>query len=160
MVPDCPARKAHPSGSQLDDDDRREEGGRFQIRLAYVAGWPGTPNIDVWTQIIQDVQPKFVMTTGTSGGIGKEFEVGDVVVSPIVRFDCIKKFKKEPLHAAHYSSSKANTKNFAKAKALFKFNSGQPPPDNKRPPKIVTVSPNDLALSVVTTDFFGFDNEQ
>jgi hypothetical protein len=31
------------------------------------------------------------------------------------------------------------------------------PTDNTRPPKIVLVAPADLASSVVTTDFFGFD---
>ena len=46
------------------------------------------PNADVWQQIITEVQPKLVITTGTAGGIGKQCEVGDVVVSPIVRFDC------------------------------------------------------------------------
>src|SRR5581483_11142975 len=29
---------------------------------------------------------ELVLTTGTGGGIGKEWEVGDVIVSPIVRF--------------------------------------------------------------------------
>ena len=57
---------------------------------------PQLPNIDVWAQIISEVQPKLVITTGTAGGIGKQFEVGDVVVSPIVRFDCTSKFKSEP----------------------------------------------------------------
>ena len=57
---------------------------------------PQLPNIDVWAQIISEVQPKLVITTGTAGGIGTQFEVGDVVVSPIVRFDCTAKFKKEP----------------------------------------------------------------
>ena len=36
----------------------------------------------------QEVHPKLVITTGTAGGIGKQCEVGDVVVSQIVRFDC------------------------------------------------------------------------
>ena len=45
------------------------------------------PNEQLWTQIIGEVQPKLVLTTGTSGGIGKDFEVGDVVVSPVVRFE-------------------------------------------------------------------------
>ena len=58
---------------------------------------PQLPNIDVWAQIIEEVQPKLVITTGTAGGIGKQFEVGDVVVSPIVRFDCTSKFKSEAL---------------------------------------------------------------
>src|SRR5208337_42003 len=34
------------------------------------------PNEDVWKQIITEVQPKLVITTGTAGGIGKQCEVG------------------------------------------------------------------------------------
>ena len=123
---------------------------------------PQLPNIDVWRQIIQEVRPKLVITTGTSGGIGKQFEVGDVVVSPIVRFDCIKKFKNfkyknKPIAKAHYSSVAANAKFFATAKTLFKTNADQLPKDNARLPKIVKVGPKGLSSSVVTTDFFGFD---
>jgi hypothetical protein len=123
---------------------------------------PQLPNIDVWSQIISEVQPKLVITTGTAGGIGKDFEVGDVIVSPIVRFDCTAKFKNKKVNGeligtAHYSSIAPSTKNFTKAKTLFKANSGQLPKDNTRPPKIVTVAPSALTSSVVTTDFFGFD---
>jgi nucleoside phosphorylase len=118
---------------------------------------PKLPNIDVWSQIISEVQPKIVITTGTAGGIGKQFEVGDVVVSPIVRFDCISKFKSEPFHVAHYSSVAPKTKYLATAKTLFKANSGQLPKENTRPPNIVRVAPTALTSSVMTTDFFGFD---
>jgi purine-nucleoside phosphorylase len=118
---------------------------------------PQLPNIDVWTQIIEEVQPKLVITTGTAGGIGKEFEVGDVIVSPIVRFDCTSKFKSKPFHADHYSSVAPKTKHFATAKKLFKANAAQLPKENTRPPKIVRVATDELASSVVTTDFFGFD---
>jgi hypothetical protein len=116
---------------------------------------PKLPNRDVWRQIITEVQPKLVITTGTAGGIGKQFEVGDVVVSPIVRFDCKKKFKREPFHDAHFRSGAPNSKYFARAKALFKANAGQLPPENTRPPKIVRS--RGLPSSVLTTDFFGFD---
>jgi nucleoside phosphorylase len=123
---------------------------------------PQLPNIDVWSQIISEVKPKLVITTGTAGGIGKNFEVGDVVVSPIVRFDCTAKFKNKkvdgkPIATAHYSSSAVKTTHFASAKKLFKANADQLPKDNTRPPKILRVSPTKLASSVVTTDFFGFD---
>src|SRR5713226_5551383 len=118
---------------------------------------PQLPNEDVWRQIVAEVQPKLVITTGTAGGIGKHFEVGDVVVSPIVRFDCLSKFKSEPFRQAHYVSGAAKTAYFASARALLKPNAAQLPKDNTRLPQIVRVSARALASSVVTTDFFGFD---
>jgi uridine phosphorylase len=118
---------------------------------------PQLPNIDVWRQIILEVKPKLVITTGTAGGIGKQFEVGDVVVSPVVRFDCTAKFKKQPFAQAHFSSVAAKSTKFAQAKKLFKANSARLPPANTRQPKIVKVAPGDLKSSVLTTDFFGFD---
>lgn len=113
------------------------------------------PNADFWKQIIADVQPKLVITTGTAGGIGKQCEVGDVVVSPIVRFDCKKWLKGEQFHDASYTDSDPSTKYFSKAKSLFKANSGQLPKDNTRPPTITLSS--GLPSAVLTTDFFGFD---
>jgi nucleoside phosphorylase len=115
------------------------------------------PNALMWRQIIEEVQPKLVLTTGTAGGIGKQFEVGDVIVSTIVRFDSQKWLKVAPFGSANYSSQAAQTKFFAKAKTLFKANAGQLPSDNTRPPNIVAVPASDLKSSVVTTDFFGFD---
>jgi hypothetical protein len=113
------------------------------------------PNEDVWQQIIAEVNPTLVITTGTAGGIGTQCEVGDVVVSRIVRFDCQNWLKKEPFSAAIYRDGIAPTKYFTNAKALFKANSGQLPPDNTRPPKIVIATRDEQA--VLTTDFFGFD---
>src|SRR5205823_4313829 len=82
-------------------------------------------------------------------------QVGDVIVSPIVRFDGIKWLKSAPFHDTVYKDVAPKTKHFAKAKTLFKANAGQLPKDNTRPPNIVIS--HDPATSVVTTDFFGFD---
>ena len=90
------------------------------------------PNYDVWKQIIEEVQPKLVITTGTAGGIGAQREVGDVIVSPIVRFDGTHWLKTASFHAAHYKDGKPNSHLFAAAKKLFKANAAQLPPDNKR----------------------------
>jgi hypothetical protein len=113
------------------------------------------PNEDLWLQIIQEVQPKLVITTGTAGGIGKTCEVGDVVVSPIVRFDGTKWLKKAPYGHASFTDGTPSRKNLQTAKTLFKANSDQLPKDNTRPPRI-TVS-TALPQCVLTTDFFGFD---
>ncbi len=123
---------------------------------------PQLPNIDVWRQIIVESKARLVITTGTAGGIGKQFEVGDVIVSPLVQFDCTSKFKNkkvdgELIATEQFSSVAPGNKNFAKANTLFKANAGQLPPGNTRPPKIVQVSPTALKQGVLTTDFFGFD---
>jgi len=113
------------------------------------------PNEDMWLQIIDEVNPSLVITTGTGGGIGKEWEVGDVVVSPIVCFDCLKWLKGEPFADATYQSAKIDTKYFTKAQSLFNANADRLPKDNTRPPKIALS--HSAPDGVVTTDFFGFD---
>jgi hypothetical protein len=113
------------------------------------------PNEDVWKQIIEEVRPTLVITTGTAGGIGPDCEVGDVVVSRMVTFDCKKWLRSEPFSQESFESSPPNKKLFAKAKELFKANSAQLPPDNKRAPIIVPAASK--AKAVLTTDFFGFD---
>ena len=153
----CPAMEAKRLGAYWTTSIGGKRVVVFKSESHMSQDGPGLANEDVWRQIIGEVQPKLVLTTGTSGGIGKPWEVGDVVVSPIVRFDCKSKFKNEPFHNAHYSSVASNAKYFAQAKGLFKANAGQLPKDNTRPPKIARVAPGALASSVVTTDFFGFD---
>ena len=115
------------------------------------------PNAAFWKQIIEETQPKLILTTGTAGGIGKTFEVGDVIVSPVVRFDSRGWLTKASFHDGSYTSAAAKKERFAQATKLFKTNASQLPPDNTRLPKITVVPPSGLAKSIVTTDFFGFD---
>jgi hypothetical protein len=153
----CPAILAKRLGTYWTTQIRGKSVVVFKSDSHMSQDGPELPNVDVWRQIIDEVRPKLVITTGTAGGIGKDFEVGDVVVSPIVRFDCVSKFKSKPFHDAHYLSIAPKAKYFAVARKLFKANAGQLPKDNTRPPKILQVSPRALGSSVVTTDFFGFD---
>jgi len=154
----CPAREAGRLGAYWTTRIHGKKVVVFKSDSHMSQDGPQLPNRDVWRQIIDDVRPKLVLTTGTAGGIGTQFEVGDVIVSPVVRFDCTSKFKAEPFALDHYESTPANPKYFATAKTLFKANAGQLPKDNTRAPSIVRVSPsNGLGKSVVTTDFFGFD---
>jgi purine-nucleoside phosphorylase len=157
MRPGCPALLAKRLGAFWTTTIGSKKVVIFKSDSHMSQDGPELPNIDVWRQIINEVRPNLVITTGTAGGIGQEFEVGDVIVSPIVRFDCTAKFKKEPFAQAHYATVAGNTAQFATAQSLFKVNAGQLPKDNTRLPKIVTVTPDALTSAVVTTDFFGFD---
>jgi nucleoside phosphorylase len=119
---------------------------------------PRMPNFDLWKQLIAEVQPRLVITTGTGGGIGKQWEVGDVIVSPIVRFDCSAKFKREPFAQAEYRSPyKVRQTRFKEAAELFRANAAQLPGTNRRKIPEISVSKS-LRASIVTTDFFGFDD--
>ena len=158
----CPARNAKRLGTYWTTKIGKKSVVIFKSDSHMSQDGPLLPNIDVWRQIITEVQPTLVITTGTAGGIGKQFEVGDVVVSPVVKFDCKAKFKnfkykKVPIAKAHYSDSVVNGKYMKKARQLFKANADQLPPENTRQPKIFVVTPKGLSESVVTTDFFGFD---
>jgi Phosphorylase superfamily len=153
----CPAVEAKRLGAYWTTSVGRTSVVVFKSDSHMSQDGPELPNIDVWQQIIDEVRPKLVLTTGTAGGIGKQFEVGDVVVSPVVRFDCTAKFKREPFGQAHYASAAPKKTYLKTARTLFKANAGQLPRDNTRQPRIFTVSTRDLTSSVVTTDFFGFD---
>jgi nucleoside phosphorylase len=157
MRPGCPALQAKRLGAYWTTSIGGKSVVVFKSDSHMSQDGPQLPNIDLWRQIIQEVQPRLVITTGTAGGIGTQFEVGDVIVSPIVRFDCTAKFKSKPFAQLHYSSTAAKTTHFATARSLFKVNAPQLPKDNTRLPKIVRVGTTALGSSVVTTDFFGFD---
>jgi nucleoside phosphorylase len=116
---------------------------------------PKLPNADVWRQIIDDVRPSLVITTGTGGGIGPTAEVGDVIVSAFVTFSCHGPFKQ--LDGKTYrSAAAAATGRFKEAEQLFAVNAGFLPKDNTRPPAIV--SSTSAQTGILTTDYFGFDN--
>jgi nucleoside phosphorylase len=153
----CPARQAKRLGAYWTTAIGGKSVVVFKSDSHMSQDGPKLPNIDVWAQLISEVQPRLVLTTGTAGAIGKQFEVGDVVVSPVVRFDCTAKFKSEPFGMAHYASGPARSKYLATARKLFKANADQLPKDNTRMPKIIRVTPTQIKASVVTTDFFGFD---
>jgi hypothetical protein len=153
----CPARQAGRLGTWWTTRIGNKSVVIFKSDSHMSQDGPLLPNEEVWRQIITEVRPTLVLTTGTAGGIGKQFEVGDVVVSPIVRFDCIAKFKSKPFRQDYYASAPARATHFTTARRLFKANAGRLPPDNTRLPRIVRVSTQAVASCVLTTDFFGFD---
>lgn len=116
---------------------------------------PALPNAKVWSQIIEDVSPKWVITTGTGGGIGTRAEVGDVVISRFVTFDCQREFNN--LNGQTYNCAvHPPLDHLPTARHLFAFNEGFLPKTNTRRP--TTDTAQSLTHGVLTTDFFGFDN--
>ena len=52
----------------------------FKSELHMSQDGPKLPIAKLWAQLIAEVKPKLVITTGTAGGIGPAIELGDVVV--------------------------------------------------------------------------------
>jgi nucleoside phosphorylase len=115
---------------------------------------PAYPVRKMITEVVQAVQPKLFITTGTGGGIGKEVKLGDVVIAGHTKFDCTTQFKKEPWATASYKTSPIPAGAIAAiTPALTKVNAS----------RITGASPvpkmwDTPADTIVTTDFFGFDD--
>jgi nucleoside phosphorylase len=155
MRPTCPARQLGRLGTYWTTriGDRRVT--LFKSDSHMSQDGPKLPNARVWEQIIADCGPEWVITTGTGGAIGTESEVGDVVVSRFLTFDCQQQFL--PLDGKSFACDhRPPSDRFDQATSLFAANAKFLPTDNPRSPQILTAS--DAAAGVLTTDFFGFDN--
>jgi len=115
---------------------------------------PACPLRKMIMEVVQTVQPKLFITTGTGGGIGKEVALGDVVIAGHTKFHCTTQFKTEPWATASYSTSPIPTGAIqAITPALTKVNASRI--TGARPvPKMWDTT----ADTIVTTDFFGFDD--
>src|SRR5215472_11088257 len=69
----CPARELKRLGTYWTTTIGKQKVVVFKSDSHMSQDGPQLPNIDVWRQIITEVQPTLVITTGTAGGIGKEF---------------------------------------------------------------------------------------
>lgn len=63
------------------------------------------PIIGLWQSMIQDVQPKLVITTGTAGGIGADTVLGDVFICSSAKFNCTEQFKSKPWAQQRFENS-------------------------------------------------------
>jgi nucleoside phosphorylase len=115
---------------------------------------PATPVRKLMLELIQTIQPKVFITTGTGGGIGADVLLGDVVIAGTTRFDCVAQFKSESWRNASFTPSVLPTGALAAiAPELMKPNAARVP-GARAIPKI-WAAPTD---TIVTTDFFGFDD--
>jgi nucleoside phosphorylase len=155
MRPGCPARSFRRLGTYWTAQIGDKRVTLFKSDSHMSQDGPKLPNAEVWRQLIEDCKPKWVITTGTAGAIGPDDEVGDVVVSRYVTFDCQRQFAR--LNGETFACARDAPEDlFDEATSLFSFNSKFLPPDNSRTPKILVAPAADAG--VLTTDFFGFDN--
>jgi nucleoside phosphorylase len=115
---------------------------------------PQYPVRKLVSEIVQTVQPKLFITTGTGGAIGKEVALGDVVLAGRTRFDCTTQFKTEPWATASYQTSLLPTGTLgAITPTLTTVNAARVVGGRSIPKMWATPQ-----VSIVTTDFFGFDD--
>jgi nucleoside phosphorylase len=117
---------------------------------------PDVPMVDLWQQMITEVQPKLVITTGTGGGIGADVQLGDVVIAANVLFDATAQFKDESWAHASYACSALQETTM---KALITEDLLQPNGQRLMTPRLpVMIYPSTPGANVVTTDTFAFDD--
>ena len=102
----------------------------FKSELHLSQDGPKLPVQDLWRQIIQETQPKLVVTTGTAGGIGSAVKLGDVVVGRKVRFHCNRTFKNAPFNNVEYQNETAPPTSYFElsTKNLIPINANHLPP--------------------------------
>ena len=68
----------------------------FHSQLHLATDDDTAPVVALWKQIITEVGPELVITTGTAGGIGAATQLGDVFVVGSAKFNCTKEFRDKP----------------------------------------------------------------
>lgn len=117
------------------------------------------PVKDLWKQLIAEVKPALVITTGTAGGIGGSIVLGDVVVSQKLRFFCKRTFKGRNDEFRCPQHIKTSEVAFANKHLLTVAQDKLPPAS--RPAHILTRGQQGIEpLEVVSTDFFAFDDKR
>ena len=115
---------------------------------------PKYPLRKMVTEVVQAVEPKLFITTGTGGGIGADVSLGDVIIAGHTKFHCVTQFKSEPWATTSYPASPLPAGAIsAITPALTKVNASKV--KGGRPvPKMWDTAQD----TIVTTDFFGFDD--
>jgi hypothetical protein len=155
MSPECPARQYGWLGTYGTTVISGKRVTLFKSDSHMSQDGPVLVNAEVLKQLITDVKPSWVISTGTGGAIGLEFEVGDVIVSRFATFDCQREFAH--LDGKSYGCTQsAPAAEFGTAEQLFEYNGGFLPRDNTRKPTVIQAQ--GAESGILTTDFFGFAN--
>lgn len=83
-------------------------------------GYASLPVHDMFEQLIDEVQPSLVITVGTSGGVYRQHDLGDVVVTRGAKFRLHQEFSGAPFNNQSYRSDwQIDTQHFAKSVELM-----------------------------------------
>jgi nucleoside phosphorylase len=127
----------------------------FKSGLHMAYDGPDVPLVDLWKQLIAEVQPKLVITTGTGGGIGKDVLLGDVVLSSAVRFHLTGTLKAKPYAETAYPSPPLP---YAQIEPLVSQTLLKPNGNLLQTPRVPrVVAPPAPLDTIVSTDTFAFD---
>ncbi len=87
------------------------------------------PLVDLWGQIISEVSPDLVISTGTAGGIGADVSLGDVFVVSNAKFNCTQTFAEQAWAQKRFAETPSPVPtggtHLAEAKQFLLVNSGQ-----------------------------------
>ncbi len=123
-----------------------------QLHLATDA--VSAPVVELWKQMVGEVEPSLIITTGTAGGIGESTVLGDVFVVGNAKLNCTKMFKDELWAQERFEGTPpVNGPNLTLAQGdLLPVNAPKLLPIATRDPLIT------LGGDVETVDYFGFDD--
>jgi len=128
----------------------------FKSGLHMAYDGPAVPIVDLWHQILAEVRPRLVITTGTGGGIGADIGLGDVVIASATRFLLTGTLKDKPFANASYPAAPVDS---ATIKALGTSSLLKPNGDLLETPRIPQfVLPTQQGDTIVSTDTFAFDD--
>ena len=153
----CPALEAKRLGAYWTTTIGKKSVVVFKSDSHMSQDGPELPNIDVWPQIIEEVQPKLGDHHGHRRRHRQGLRSRRRGREPDRPLRLHLEVQEGAVRPGALPEREANATHFRTAKSLFKANAAQLPKDNTRLPKIIQVPPTALDSSVVTTDFFGFD---
>ena len=124
------------------------------------------PVKDMFKQVINQAEPKLVISSGTAGAIGSKLKLGDAVIANTARFHCGRSFKSAPFNNKSFTSGYSPSSNSALKivnSKLVDANAGALAPERKGDPVVYSfaVAPDRIGepLVIVTTDEFQFDDK-
>jgi hypothetical protein len=116
-----------------------------------------SPNRAVWEQVLQDVKPRWVITTDTGGGIGANAQLGDAVASRFVAFKHAHEDQPSP-EDTFSCPQLAPTRTAAELAPLLAANEPRLAAVREGAGSLSIHSATDQATGVLTTAGFGFDD--